>query len=134
METQRQLTCEDRIDEVLNSRLDDLENFQSCGWDEHPDLGNFLDYGLSLEYCENDHGEGYIRWLLSWGGPSDEFRIYISPRNNVTKIVYHYMDWWDGAQREIPQHDYDAIHEACEFVVECCDIDNMVAQFVEDNT
>ena len=40
---------------------------------------------------------------MSWGGPSDEFRIYTDYDKNINYIEYWYMDWFDGA--EIQVHD-----------------------------
>ena len=34
---------------------------------------------------------------MSWGGPSDEFRIYTNDQNEIEYIEYWYMDWFDGA-------------------------------------
>ena len=57
--------------------------------------------GLSFDYVEpntfNDQKEGFWRWQLSWGGPSDEFRIFVNEDNKIYKIEYWYMDWFDGA-------------------------------------
>ena len=57
--------------------------------------------GLSFDYVEpntfNDQKEGFWRWQLSWGGPSDEFRIFVNEDNKIYKIEYWYLDWFDGA-------------------------------------
>ena len=34
---------------------------------------------------------------MSWGGPSDEFRMY----DNSDKIQYWFLDWFDGASIEV---------------------------------
>ena len=58
--------------------------------------------GLCFDYVDpgtfTDQLEGYWRWQLSWGGPGDEFRIYINPDKSVHRIEYWYMDWYDGAK------------------------------------
>ena len=57
--------------------------------------------GLCFDYVEPktwpDQLEGYWRWQLSWGGPSDEFRIFVNPDKSVHRIEYWYLDWYDGA-------------------------------------
>jgi len=68
----------------------------------YADFMDFVDqYGLCFDYVEagtfEDQKEGYFRWQLSWGGPSDEFRIFYNPRDGLYKIEYYYMDWYDGA-------------------------------------
>ena len=65
--------------------------------------------GLCFDYVDpntfNDQLEGYWRWQLSWGGPGDEFRIYVNPDKSVHRIEYWYMDWYDGAKVTLsPEH------------------------------
>ena len=59
------------------------------------------EYGLCFDKVEpntfQDQKLGYWRWQLSWGGPSDEFRIFVDEDKNIYKIEYWYMDWFDGA-------------------------------------
>ena len=59
------------------------------------------EYGLCFDKVEpntfQDQKLGYWRWQLSWGGPSDEFRIFLDEDNKIYKIEYWYMDWFDGA-------------------------------------
>jgi hypothetical protein len=63
--------------------------------------------GLCFDYVDpntfNDQREGYWRWQLSWGGPGDEFRIYINPDKSVHRIEYWYLDWFDGAKVELDE-------------------------------
>ena len=62
---------------------------------------------------------------MSWGGPSDEFRIYTDDQNQIEYIEYWYMDWFDGASIHIND---DVIYHICEMFLECsekqdpCDI------------
>ena len=76
--------------------------------DEEGGETNLYEYGLSFDYVKpgtfgDDQPEGYWRYQLSWGGPSDEFRFFISPGGTLPpyKITYHFMDWFDGAHRDI---------------------------------
>ena len=58
-------------------------------------------YGLSISYVlpEDNRSRGYLQWLISWGGPSDEWRFYFVPNEGTPyKIEYHYFDWYDGAK------------------------------------
>lgn len=66
------------------------------------ELGNLFEYGLSFDYCTPDkESDGYFRYQLSWGGPSDEFRIFADRRSEydwiVYKVEYWFLDWFDGA-------------------------------------
>jgi hypothetical protein len=47
----------------------------------------------------NDQREGYFRYQLSWGGPSDEFRFFVNPDLSCHRIEYCFLDWFDGAHR-----------------------------------
>ena len=64
------------------------------------------DYGLGFDYVEpdtwKDQTEGYFRYQLSWGGPSEEFRFYVSPVAEGQqfipyKIEFWFMNWFDSA-------------------------------------
>ena len=59
------------------------------------------EYGLCFDWVEpntfNNQEEGFWRWQLSWGGPSDEFRIFVDEDKNIYKIEYWFLDWGDGA-------------------------------------
>ena len=59
------------------------------------------EYGLCFDKVEpntfQDQKLGYWRWQLSWGGPSDEFRIFVDEDKNIYKIEYWFLDWGDGA-------------------------------------
>ena len=73
---------------------------------------DFIDYvnqtSLSWDYVEpftfDDQREGYYRLQLSWGGPSDEFRIYTDSSKTIHDIEYWYLDWYDGACVNVPKH------------------------------
>ena len=85
-QAQRQRSCADQVQEQLEDRLKDLHTLE----------------GLCFDYVDpktfTDQLEGYWRWQLSWGGPGDEFRIYVNPDNSVHRIEYWDMDWFDGAK------------------------------------
>lgn len=78
-------------------------------YDEGYDLPeSFGEYGLSFDYVApgtfGDHQkDGYFRYQMSWGGPSDELRFYGSPGRygelDCDRAEYVYMDWFDGASR-----------------------------------
>lgn len=123
--TQKRLTCKDLVNEKFNEVEQDYKDAQNYFDDLlsiDPDkqeqfkckekynkffyCEDFFDYinqnALSWDYVEpgtfEDQEEGYYRLQLSWGGPSDEFRIYtIADTLEVDVIEYWYMDWFDGA-------------------------------------
>lgn len=107
-----QLTCDQRIKAKLESCIEDLQTLydlyceDSEAYDE--DLGNLYEFGLCFDYVEpgtfTDQHEGYWRYQLSWGGPSDEFRFYVTPGHyglEPHRIEYWFLDWYDGASRTL---------------------------------
>ena len=90
----RKESCADLVQQQFKGRLKDLEVTD-------PEDENYIE-GLCFDYVDPktwpDQLEGYWRWQLSWGGPSDEFRIFVNPYGEVVhRIEYWYLDWFDGA-------------------------------------
>ncbi|MGI9359268.1 MAG: hypothetical protein ACR2ON_07680 [Paracoccaceae bacterium] len=107
-------TCKERINDEYADRIETIESI----FDRIDDANNDEDYdavdkaeteldeyGISFDYVEpntfEDQERGYIRWELSWGGPSDEFRFFIDQHGGITDIEYRFMDWFDGAVIEV---------------------------------
>lgn len=67
------------------------------------------EYGLAVDYVPGNtdfnDGAGYIRYQISYGGPSEEFRFYIDADLNCYKIEFWYLDWFDGAGTEVKGSD-----------------------------
>ena len=95
------MTCEERIDAALYSRAEDfIEIRNMADWDSLHEYGLALDKVkpdlLKMTQEERQAYEGdYIRYQISWGGPSEEIRFYDH------KIEFVLMDWWDFAKRDI---------------------------------
>ena len=83
--------CEDKELRKPNDALEHCEDFSQY----------ISEYGLCFDKVEpntfQDQKLGYWRWQLSWGGPSDEFRIFVDEDKNIYKIEYWFLDWGDGA-------------------------------------
>lgn len=108
-------TCKERIGEHLEGRLADLRRMMKAErmgdedkavayLDKHG-LGPLNEYGLGLSYVpEPGSGGPYFCFLLSTGGPHDEFRFYASPDGwhswKLDRVVYCFKDWFDGAQKQ----------------------------------
>lgn len=76
--------------------------------DQYSEAANeaFCNYGLSIDYVApgtfDRQKEGYLRYQLSWGGPSDEIRFFYTPgANEPYKIQYVLLDWFDGAKKNV---------------------------------
>lgn len=71
-------------------------------YDGYEDLYDYINQtALCWDYVEkgtfNDQERGYFRLQLSWGGPGDEFRIYVDYDKSIDYMEYWYLDWYDGA-------------------------------------
>lgn len=113
-----QKTCKELITENYKSRMDDLKILWDsyCKGEENvEDLGNLFEYGLSFDYVSPNtftgQRKGYFRYQLSWGGPSDEFRIFTDLEYKPYKIEYVYLDWFDGAHKELSGKKFDFISD-----------------------
>ena len=138
-------TCFDLVKDNCNERLDDLhilwDLYCNDPEDSNDDLGNMYEYGLSFDYVApetfKDQDEGYFRYQLSWGGPSDEFRIFANKisdyRWSVYKIEYWYLDWFDGAKTVLIGQDYDFIKEIFNsFFVDAGSADSEFQKAIDD--
>jgi hypothetical protein len=78
------------------------------------DTEEWYDYGLGFDYVAptDDQREGYWRFLISSGGPSDEFRFYAStPDAPPYKITYAFMGWFDGHVKPLQDADLTLLEQ-----------------------
>lgn len=122
----KQKTCEERIKSCMEDRLDDIRKLweAQCNGEEHiEDLGAFHEYGLSFDYVPKetfgDQEQGYFRYQLSWGGPSDEFRFFVDYEKECYRIEYWFLDWYDGASRQLYGEDLKLMNEIFNDFKEC---------------
>jgi len=98
--------------DIDKSERNKFEEFLS---DEYQDLNqyeDFFDYvnqsGLCFDRVEagtfKDQRAAYWRWQLSWGGPSEEFRLF-----DNGDLEYWYLDWFDGACVEVTDEIFENI-------------------------
>ena len=80
-------TCADRVHSNLKDREEQLQDGEL--------------EGLCFDYVEPhsfpDQVEGYWRWQLSYGGPSDELRALVNENKEIHRLEYWFLDWYDGA-------------------------------------
>jgi hypothetical protein len=140
--TQKRLTCKDLVNEKFNEVEQDYKDAQkyfeellSIDPDKQEEFKckdkynkffyceDFFDYvnsnALSWDWvdAEDEKNPGYFRLQLSWGGPSDEFRIYtIGDTLDIDCVNYHYMDWFDGAS--IPVFEDSISWEVCQMILD----------------
>ncbi len=131
---EKQPTCADRVGANCESRMAELKAmyrprdcpqheratfFEDHGYnigdeDAGLDLDEITDeirssYGLSFDYVEpdtfQDQPEGYWRYQISWGGPSEEVRFFACPDGrggwSLHRAEFWFLDWFDGASRRL---------------------------------
>ena len=111
--TDRNKQCSERVKEAFDSRMADIRTLWEAENNETEYLGSLYDYGLAIDLVEagtfKGQREDYVRYQLSWGGPSEEFRIY---KNG--KVEFWLLDWFDGAPLEVSGEDADIIKQIVE--------------------
>lgn len=108
--------CSDRVGPHWESRKEDLdalldpdeaepETLKALGQD--PEDPTLAEYGLAFDYVPagtyDDQGDGYFRYQLSSGGPSDEIRFYVSLDLRMYRAEYWFLDWFDGAHLDVTE-------------------------------
>lgn len=100
--------CADKVQAAFDSRMADIRTLWEAEEQTTEELGSLYEYGLSIDRVEAGTFEGqrasYWRYQLSWGGPSEEFRMY-----DNGDIEFWYLDWFDGACVDVTGRDADVI-------------------------
>ena len=95
--------CIDRIENYILSRGKDFERFMNAD-DEETQI-EFYEYGLDVSMVSmgtfQDQKEPYLRYQLSWGGPSEEINFYQNGR-----VEFVFKDWFDYAVKEVSHLDW----------------------------
>ena len=87
------LSDDDTFDMLSSPLQDDIrEQYQE----------RFDEYGLSFDYVEldKDTERDYFKYLLSYGGPSEQIRFY-----DNGAIEYVYLDWFCGVGFDVTNDD-----------------------------
>jgi hypothetical protein len=134
---ERKLTRDEERDKEakwhFNERMDDMRVYV-----EHPEgLKDYLppveEYGLGIDAVKlgtyHDMKEPYIRYQLSWGGPSEEFRFFPDGR-----IEYWYLHWGYGKGFKLDDSDAGAIRTNVAYIegVARYNFDELFAWVVND--
>jgi hypothetical protein len=121
-------TCASRWKASKDGRIRDLRKLFAAlnkgdeNYDE--DLGTFDEYGLCFDYVApgtfREQDEGYWRYQISWGGPSDEFRFYAGGcgEQRPYRISYVFLDWFDGHERALDGPDLALMRDIWSYFAE----------------
>lgn len=140
MNDKRQPTCEERIEEHMQSRLANLlPDFDAMDGAEAVEAAREIieEYSREGELDEDDWHEGgrcidlareirqdhagdnvlsidkelVYNVLLSTGGPEDGFRLFWSESRGWFRGEYYFKDWFDGATRAIDGDQAESLAE-----------------------
>lgn len=98
--------CKDLVRGAFKSRMSDIRKLFAG---KTIDGCTLAEYGLSIDVVEKGtfsrDQKAYKRYQLSWGGPSEEFRVY------PNEVQFWYFDWLDGAYVRVQGRDAEIIRE-----------------------
>ncbi len=111
-----ELKCKDKVKEAFEGRMEDIKKLYNAENQTVEELGSLNEYGLSIDKVEAGTFEGqrenYLRYQLSYGGPTEEFRIYENG-----EVEFWYLDWFDGASIAVEGKDKDIIKDIVSIAV-----------------
>ena len=99
-------TPRERAYSLMYSRLEDLHAFNSGNYDPE-EIGEPNEYGLCIDMVEAGTFENqcpYIRFQISWGGPSEEFRFY-----SDGSASFVFMDWSEYEEITLYRDDRETV-------------------------
>jgi len=102
---------------VFTSDEDGLPDCPECGEDN-------IEEGVEPD-DDTETAEDYMQGLLdfrkvyevyrvqlSTGGPGDDFYLYVDPEDRtIERIEYAFLDWFDGARRELRGDDFETVRD-----------------------
>ncbi len=122
-----QKRCKDVVRSHKQSRMEQIRKLWTL-YRQDPEAsddeyGRWEEYGLSFDYAPagtfNGQRVGFFRFLISWGGPSEEIRFYCDPQFNLQRADFWFMDWFDGAKSRLTGRDLELIQEIWDDWKEC---------------
>ena len=94
------MKCSEKVENAFKSRIKDIKALFEAKDNYVEDLGYLNEYGLCIDFVEagtfRNQRASYWRYQLSYGGPSEEFRIY-----GNGDVEFWYLDWFDGAPTKV---------------------------------
>ena len=110
--------------DIDKSERNKFEEFLSDTFEDLNQYDDFFDYvnqsGLCFDRIEagtfKDQRAGFWRWQLSWGGPSEEFRLF-----DNGDLEYWYLDWFDGACVKVQDEIFENIMANFKELSQPCD-------------
>lgn len=120
--TERDASCEERIAGHLAGRLGDFGRIMDAIRSDDDNtaeeaMDEQSEYPLSVELVR------VVKVLLSTGGPADWLEATLNSDNDITRIEYHFSDWFDHASRVLEGDEFDAAEDFLGMFVEGITLD-----------
>jgi hypothetical protein len=108
----KELNCEQRIGESVSSCEEHLKLLFHALDEDYDDEDNAeeikkelesngYDYNSIFEYAAGVSYQKVIKIELSGGGPSSHIEVFLDEDDQIIKVLYVFLDWFDGATRKI---------------------------------
>ena len=120
-------TCEQRIDEHKANRLayikllsgpNAAEIAYELGLEDEDDIEQAAyDALIELPLCVETFRT--VKVTIGIGGPGDWFEARLDEDGEITRIDYHFNDWFDHAERTLEGEDFDIAQGFCERFISC---------------
>ena len=132
---ENQITCKQKVRTELRKEIDALrplfESYQR-GEETTADGESFHEHGLSFDFVSagtfDGQKEGYFRYQISWGGPSDEFRFYTDAEFSLHRVEYWFLDWFDGAKVILKGKDLELLEQIFDHFKDCGTVEHVFNQ------
>lgn len=108
-------SCKGRIDKELKERIEDFKNALEGKYPNEEEFEDFLEWlnCYALAYDDDPYYRAK-RLELSYGGPQDYFLFFYDQEGGRYRIEYHFLDWFDGAERVLEGDDFEIMKEVFE--------------------
>lgn len=110
--------CVELVKPACRSRMEDIKiilSGDSAKCEEEGLPTNIGEYGLCIDFIESgtftDQKEAYTRYQISWGGPSEEFRVFND------RVEFWYLDWYDGSYTTLWPDDEKIIRDIVDMAI-----------------
>jgi hypothetical protein len=99
----RTLSFEERAYQNYREEMDDLRKIEALL--QESETSEIADYRDPLSYDERRE----ITILLSWGGPSDGYKVYFDKDGEAIEGYYFFADWFEYEEFKLTGEELDSV-------------------------
>ncbi len=98
---ERVSSCEEHLKLLFHALDEDYDNEDNAEEIKEELERNGYDYNSIFEYAAGVSYQKVIKIELSGGGPSSHIEVFLNEDDQIIKVLYVFLDWFDGATRKI---------------------------------